>query len=389
MRMEAKMRKVCVSTALLLAICPSEVAAQVRSMGVTGSPQLGLSVVFEHRAPAGAAGALAMHLLTPHYSGIYPLQIPGFVMVGAAHVDVAQIWLQTSSLLSPAGASAWAVQIPFDASFLGVTFDVQSLDLDLNALVLNWSQSDAELAIGAFAPPSNLEMVAVSAGSFSMGTTIVGPWSQPVHAVAITRPFWIGKHEVTQAQYQALSGINPSSFQGASYPDAARRPVENVSWLSAMAYCATLTAVESAAGRIPVGYQYRLPTEAEWEYCCRAGTATEYSLGATVSCAQVNYQQCTGETRAVGSYAANPWGLHDMHGNVWEWCLDAWDGSANYPSTAVADPYSTVGQARIIRGGSWINTPDLCLSGLRGSYAVGLQNLTLGFRVVLAPQLVP
>ena len=157
-----------------------------------------------------------------------------------------------------------------------------------------------------------------------------------------------------------------------------------------MAYCAALTATEAAAGRIPAGYQYRLPTEAEWEYVCRAGTTTEWNTGASLVCGQANFSGCgSGQTTAVGSYPANPWGLFDTHGNVWEWCLDWWDGSANYPSSAVSDPYVSSGPYRVLRGGSWNLTADYCRSAFRNFSSPGAALIFCGFRVVLAPVLVP
>ena len=165
-------------------------------------------------------------------------------------------------------------------------------------------------------------MVPIAAGTFQMGGAAYSS-EQPVHAVTITRPFWAGMYEVTQAEYQAVIGTNPSSFQGVSYPNAPQRPVERVTWNNAMSYCAALTATEAAAGRIPAGYQYRLPTEAEWEYVCRAATTTEYWFGPTMACGQAHFSfnnhtnsYCGGGSRqtstaTVGSYAANPWGLFD------------------------------------------------------------------------------
>jgi formylglycine-generating enzyme required for sulfatase activity len=194
----------------------------------------------------------------------------------------------------------------------------------------------------------------------------------------------MGKYEVTQAEWQAVMGTNPSSFRGPNLP------VETVSWNEAMAYCAALTARERAAGRLPSGYQYRLPTEAEWEYCCRAGTTTEWSVGASLNCGQANYNRCAGRTTTiVGSYSPNSWGLHDMHGNVWEWCLDAWDRSANYPAAAVSDPYVRSGPFRVARSGAWHNSASECRSAIRYGYDPGFRGYADGFRVVLAPVLVP
>ena len=241
-------------------------------------------------------------------------------------------------------------------------------------------------------------MVRINPGTFQMGSNApIGqpPYynqaqAQPVHPVTITRPFLIGQKEVTQAQYQAVMGTNPSSFPGAN------RPVEQVSWNNAMAYCAALTASEAAQGRVPSGYQYRLPTEAEWEYCCRAGTTTEFSVGPSLTCGMAHFSysyhsnsSCGGQfgqssTANVGSYPANPWGLFDMHGNVWEWCLDSWDGSANYPSSAVSDPYVSSGPVRVVRGGSWYFGSNVCRSAGRSYY--GFPDgayFNFGFRVCL------
>jgi formylglycine-generating enzyme required for sulfatase activity len=204
--------------------------------------------------------------------------------------------------------------------------------------------------------------------------------------VTLSTPFWMGKYEVTQAEYQSVVGSNPSSFQGANWPNAPSRPVEQVSWNNAVAYCQALTAIERAAGRVPQGYQYRLPTEAEWEYCCRAGTTTEWSTGTSLSTSQGNFDNALGQTAVVGSYAPNAFGLHDMHGNVWEWCLDAYTSYAPGP---VTDPFVTGGPIRVIRIGSWGSTAFNCRSAVRFYSTPGISNTYGGFRVVLAPVLVP
>ncbi|MEQ1634151.1 MAG: SUMF1/EgtB/PvdO family nonheme iron enzyme [Planctomycetota bacterium] len=168
-----------------------------------------------------------------------------------------------------------------------------------------------------------------------------------------------------------------------------------------MAYCAALTVSETAAGRVPAGYQYRLPTEAEWEYCYRAGTTTEYWFGPTLACGQTHFSYTfhsnsycgspSGQSSAanVGSYPANPWGLHDVAGNVWEWCLDSWDFSANYPASAVSDPYVTTGPDRVLRGGGWGSGSGDCRAANRHNGNPGDVGDNIGFRVVLAPVLVP
>jgi formylglycine-generating enzyme required for sulfatase activity len=165
--------------------------------------------------------------------------------------------------------------------------------------------------------------------------------------------------------------------------------VEQVSWNSSMAYCAALTTAEAAAGRIPAGYQYRLPTEAEWEYACRAGSTTEWSFGPSLSTSQANFNSLISQTTVVGSYPVNPWGLFDVHGNVWEWCLDAWNASTSYPTSGVSDPFVLNGPGRVCRGGSWPASADNCRSAFRSNSDPASTNYTVGFRVVLAPILVP
>jgi len=238
-------------------------------------------------------------------------------------------------------------------------------------------------------------MVAIPAGTFLMGSNAPGgapyfgqPDQQPVHQVTISSPFWMGQHEVTQSEYQALMGANPSYYPGAS------RPVETVSWQNARAYCAALTAQQ--AGSLPAGFEYRLPTEAEWEYTCRAGTTTEFHYGPDLFCNQARFAYSHSNPPAscgnpngtvpVGSYAPNAFGLYDMHGNVWEWCLDSY---AAYSSAAVTDPFVTGGPNRVYRGGSWNGNSGICRSAVRDSYNSGYTDSYIGFRVVLAPVLVP
>jgi formylglycine-generating enzyme required for sulfatase activity len=235
-------------------------------------------------------------------------------------------------------------------------------------------------AFGALGLPLP-DLVGISPGSFMMGSSLGASHEQPVHQVQITRPFWIGRYEVTQAQYQSVMGPHPSNFPGDN------RPVEEISWTNAMAYCAALTSIERTAGRVPVGYEYRLPTDAEWEFCCRAGSTTEWNTGNNLNTLQANFNSA--QTVNVGSYAANALGLFDMHGNVWEWCLDSWDGSSNYPSSSVADPYVNSGPYRVFRGGSWGDSAYNCRSAFRYYDYPGNARNVFGFRVALAPVLFP
>jgi formylglycine-generating enzyme required for sulfatase activity len=240
-------------------------------------------------------------------------------------------------------------------------------------------------------------MVPIPAGTFMMGSRAlnVAPYfnnavQKPVHQVTISYAFWMGQHEVTQAEYQALMGVNPSCLVGAN------RPVECVNWNHARAYCAALTAQE--AGNLPPGFEYRLPTEAEWEYACRGGTTTEFHYGPDLFCHQARFwfshhstpgANCNNPsgTAPVGSYPPNGFGLYDMHGNLWEWCLDSF---RVYTAAPVTDPFVGGGFSRVGRGGSWRSVSDECRSATR---TIGFSQLQtgewLGFRVVLAPVVVP
>jgi formylglycine-generating enzyme required for sulfatase activity len=201
---------------------------------------------------------------------------------------------------------------------------------------------------------------------------------KPVTRVTISRAFWLGKHEVTQAEWQAVMGSNPSSFKGD------RLPVEAVSWKDCQEFLRKLNARERAAGKLPAGFEYGLPTEAEWEYACRAGTTGNWVSGDAESglTEYAWYESNSGKTsHAVGTKKANAWGFHDMHGNVWEWC-DDWKG--DYPGGSVTDPTGPkAGSYRVSRGGSWDNSSDVCGSAVRVGNVVRDRILDLGFRLAL------
>ena len=238
-----------------------------------------------------------------------------------------------------------------------------------------------------------LEMVKIEPGTFLMGSpgreadraNDEGPQTQ----VTISKGFWMGKYEVTQGQYEAVMGNNPSFFKRGTY-----LPVETVSWLDATNFCAKLTERERQAGRLPTGYVYRLPTEAEWEYACRAGTTTATAYGDSLNSSQANFDgnypydgaakgAYLGKTSKVGSYAPNAWGFYDMHGNVWEWCLDWYSDSL--PGGSLTDPKgSTTGSNRVNRGGSWNYSGGHSRSANRNSRSPDYRNDDIGFRPVLA-----
>jgi formylglycine-generating enzyme required for sulfatase activity len=202
------------------------------------------------------------------------------------------------------------------------------------------------------------------------------------HNVTLTNGFYLGKHEVTQAQYEAVMTGNSNSLSAtpSEWPGNANRPVEKVSWDDVQIFLTRLNAAEQAAGRLPSGWSYVLPTEAEWEYACRAGTTTAYSWGDDINSSVANYNQNIGQTRDMGQYAANPWGFFDMHGNVWEWTADWYQ--AAYSSGAVTDPTGPAsGSCRVERGGSWNLTGTSLRSAKRSNDAPGNRLYYLGFRV--------
>ncbi|MEM1366622.1 MAG: formylglycine-generating enzyme family protein [Cyanobacteria bacterium P01_H01_bin.15] len=251
-----------------------------------------------------------------------------------------------------------------------------------------------------------LELMLIQAGEFLMGS----PEDElersdregPQHKIIFPEPFLMGRFSVTQEQWSEVASWkqinrelkpNPSSFPGA------QNPVEKISWYDAVEFCDRLSA--------RFENDYRLPTEAEWEYACRAGTTTPFYFGETITTELANYRGTDDETfnwkgnygqgpkgeyrektLPVGSFPANDWGLYDMHGNVYDWCLDHWHDSYEAKPASLKqagnEPWLTQNEksVRVIRGGSWIYHPDLCRSAYRGSRSPGIFNNPVGFRVV-------
>ena len=267
------------------------------------------------------------------------------------------------------------------------------------------------------------DMVRINAGTFKMGSLGLeyepGRYDHegPQGDVTVSA-FSMGKHEVTQKEYEEVTGTNPAVTKGENLPAV------NVSWYNAIEYCNLLSQREGLKPAYAIDKSrsdsnnrnteddvkwvvtwdrgangYRLPTEAEWEYACRAGTTTYFSTGDNITTGQANYDgtkpynnNAAGEfrrkTTPVGSFAPNPWGLFDMHGNVWEWCWDWYNNSARsrrglYPSGARTNPEGeSSGVGRIIRGGSWFDDGNSMRSAFRGDNIPSERAAHLGFRLV-------
>jgi len=226
-----------------------------------------------------------------------------------------------------------------------------------------------------------IALLEIPAGKFQMGS----PASEKDHqsneqavAVTLTRPFWLGKTEVTQGQWEAVMKTKP--WGGSGGKSGADHPATHVNWDDATEFCKKLTQRERGNGTLPANEEYRLPTEAEWGYACRAGTTTAYSFGdeaAKLGDFAWFSGNSGGAAHAVGTKQANPWGLYDMHGNVWEWCSDWYEGLAGG-----ADPVGPGGGSyRVARGGSWGSSPVRCGSAYRSDFDPSNRNVYLGFRV--------
>ena len=219
-----------------------------------------------------------------------------------------------------------------------------------------------------------MEFVLIPAGSFQMGSDEnSGDGDEsPIHPVTLTQPYYLGRYEVTQAQWEKIMGNNPSKFRGD------KLPVESVSWNDCQQFLAKL--------QQKVGRKFALPTEAQWEFACRSGTTTPWSFGPQADSA-VDFawigENSGASPHPVGQKKPNAWGLYDMHGNVWEWCAD-WYNKHAYSNNADKDPSGPAsGENRISRGGAWGDNPDGVRSAVRNCNGPDGANQGLGLRCVL------
>lgn len=237
--------------------------------------------------------------------------------------------------------------------------------------------------------PAQIEMVWIPPGQFTMGSPESESGRQPAEgpptSVTLSQGFWLSRYELTRAQYHTVlrrTGYRlpiPSRSEG-------RKPILNVSWEDATNYCLRLTILE--AERLPNGFVYRLPTEAEWEYACRAGTTGPFSLGSASNPAGVIPLVWCAEANApgpqeVGRKPPNHWGLHDMHGNAAEWI---WDSLGSYPGGTISEPFGETSGLKTVRGGSWRMPLQICRSAARLE-TDSAAKIDIGFRVALAPAL--
>jgi formylglycine-generating enzyme required for sulfatase activity len=254
-------------------------------------------------------------------------------------------------------------------------------ELDVQVTVLGQSSKPARMLVstGGIAGSLGIEFVQIQPGEFTLGCSPgdgdCDPGESPAHRVRITRPFQMGKYEVTQEQWKAAVGSNPSFFRGDTLP------VEQVSWNDLQGFLQRLNARND-------GFRYRLPTEAEWEYAARAGTTGKYAGASALADAAWYSGNSGGRTHPVGQKRPNAWGLYDMLGNVWEWCQDWYDVSyySSSPAENPAGPSS--GRQRMLRGGSWaLQGPVARLGRVSSRYwlAPGFRSSLFGFRVVREP----
>jgi formylglycine-generating enzyme required for sulfatase activity len=306
--------------------------------------------------------------------------------------------IQLVRLRLPAGAFQFGITGPPGVYFVSTSTNLPEFNKlrDVtNALgAVTFTDTTAHFSPNKFytaflqSPPD--DMVFIPPITFIMGSPPTEQDRDPNEGtqtvVTLTRGFWIGKHEVTQGEYLSIMHTNPSDF-----PGDLSRPVSSVSWLDATNYCAQLTERELAAGRIPAGSRYRLPTEAEWECAARAGTSTRFSYGDDPQYLSLtNYAwapvSATFElaVHPVGRKLPNPWGLYDMYGNVFEWCQD-WLGPL--PGGSVTDPQGPASNPmgwKVMRGGAFDFGFSACRSASRSFRFPLFPDSDVGFRVVLA-----
>ena len=315
------------------------------------------------------------------------LQFAGWTGVGLGMTGLIQVFGRNSST-SPIRKT------PDPISTTKFSFDV--VTVDAQGTVVKKNTGDAGFFRESLGNDVTLDMVAIPEGTFEMGSPETEEGHEddesPQHLVTV-QPFFLGKYPITQAQWQAVANLpqinqeldpDPSIFKGADHP------VEQVSWYDCVEFCERLSQY--------TGRDYRLPSEAEWEYACRAGTTTPFHFGETITTDLANYNgnytygagakgKYRKETTPVGSFqVANAFGLYDMHGNVWEWCLDQWhdsyEGAPSDGQAWIINNNNNDNHSRLLRGGSWYFHPRFCRCANRGRNAPDYRNNDDGFRVV-------
>ena len=223
-----------------------------------------------------------------------------------------------------------------------------------------------------------IRLVLVRAGVFLMGFKDGGEHERPVHEVKIAKPFYMGATEVTQAQWEAVMGLNPSRLHRGP-----NLPVTHVNYAACREFCRRLNLIERAASMLPDRAEYRVPTEAEWEYACRAGSTTKYCFGddeAMVDKYAWHKGNSGGELHGVAKKEPNAWGLYDMHGNVGEWCRDLY---RKYAGGSEADSRGALSNAfRVVRGGGYDDPARICRSSDRCRFPSERRHYSLGLRIV-------
>ena len=291
----------------------------------------------------------------------------------------------TSSIVGQEAGDLRAVEVngvPFRFRWLPPgTFTMGSSEKEQAEVIRSYTREQVSAYVPAYGDEQIAEELTDYALLLELPALVLG---ETQHEVTLTQGFWMLETEVTQLMWESIMEDNPSEFEGANLP------VESVSWEECQEFIAKLNEL----GVAPAGSRFALPTEAQWEYACRAGTATPFFWGDSLNGEKANCNGSTpygtdGEgknlkkTSPVGSYAANPWGLFDMHGNVWEWCED-WFGP--YPTGAVVDPCGPArGLVRVVRNGGWYNIGQFCRSAHRFGHEADSTSSTGGFRIVLVP----
>lgn len=249
----------------------------------------------------------------------------------------------------------------FVVVILSCSFDVKPIPDSEETITLNASDG------------TKMEFVLIQSGDFMMGSPSSEEGredDETQHQVVLEHDYWLGKYEVTQAQYEAVMGTNPSKFRDL------QAPVEQVSWNDAVSFCEKVS--------LSTGKTVRLPSEAEWEYACRAGSQTRYCYGDSdrgLGEYSWHYNNSEDQTHEVGLKRSNDWGLYDMHGNVSEWCYDVYDA---YPGGSVAHSDGLLSSgSRVLRGGSWSEDPKYCRSANRSRIVPTYSYYFYGFRVAM------